>query len=134
MAYPNNGELEPHAATAPKPRVLRGERLFGQEGYATGGSTLDGIRACLDARYTFQQEAAAVERELQELARERDRLAEHDDHDEDAPVEDALIVDDLVFPLELRSTRDLDTFVERLKQLRALFGRYRRIVLGSGAN
>ena len=32
-----NGELEPHASTAPKPRVLRGERLFGQEGYATGG-------------------------------------------------------------------------------------------------
>ena len=35
--------MEPQASTAPIPRVLRGERLFGQEGYATGGSTERGL-------------------------------------------------------------------------------------------
>ena len=52
-------------------------------------STLDGIRACLDARYTFQQAVTAVERELQELARERERSARPDGSDGDVPVEDA---------------------------------------------
>ena len=97
-------------------------------------STLDGIRACLGARYTFQQAAAAVERELQELARERERPAEPAGGDGNAPAEDALIVDDLVFPLELRSPSDLDALVGRLEELRASFARYRRIVLGPGAD
>lgn len=88
--------------------------------------TLEGIHSCLNARYPLQQKVAAIEKEMAELAAERETPVE--------PVEpeEATWVDDLVLPREVTSADDLDVLIQKLQELKTKFKDYARIVFSKG--
>jgi len=96
-------------------------------------ANLDGIRECLNARYPLQQRVAELGLRLTRLAQEREDAKREQSGDSGRGVEEGevLFVEDFTFPAEVGSGVELDAIIERLQELRGLFGQYARIVFGT---
>lgn len=99
--------------------------------------SLDGIRACLDARYPLQQRVAEIAQAIARIVDEQTRQASQEDAEViDTQVEGgtegtgpkALVVADFSFPAEIVSRNQLEDLIRRLEALRGELDRYSKIV------
>jgi hypothetical protein len=93
--------------------------------------TLDGIQDCLNARYPLQQRVVSVERNMEQLAAERERTVEEQEQESGGTKETSVYhVSDFSFPSEVDSAEQLDAIIRRLQELKAKFVTYARITFG----
>jgi hypothetical protein len=91
--------------------------------------SLDGIRACLDARYPLQQRVAEIAQAIVRIVEEQEREdATGKAEPPDERPEEVLLISDFEIPTEIGSRAELDVLIGRLEALRSQLDRYAKIV------